>query len=129
MKQIVRKKGIVPEKEYRIVQKAFIPWLGVVLEKTTFPYKRRWFDGTEKWVQETELVVLVIRDRNGKIPRKRILLSVPPGWAHKSTIPLDLSDINSDWLDLSNVPRQEDGRIFKKPNRNWQLERKYKPYR
>lgn len=68
------------------------PFIGVVLDR-----KKR--NGVGDL-----LSILVVKDRRGNIPRKRIMKVLDEAWT-KEVLPFDISHINKDWF--ANMPNLE----------------------
>jgi hypothetical protein len=61
-------------------------WKGVILD-------------IEKYPSTTICTVLIIKDRNGNTPRKRILRKLSIWWLTECEV-IDTSHINKDWFDF-----------------------------
>lgn len=66
-------------------------WRGVVLEEYSISVSY------PKKYKGTGYKVLIVRDRNGNIPNRRIIHSRNEHWFVK-TEPIDISNINKDWF-------------------------------
>lgn len=61
------------------------PWIGIVLD-----YKKRTNN-------KSFLLVLVLKDKNCNLPRKRILKILDESWTREIP-PFDISHVNKDWF-------------------------------
>jgi len=69
------------------------PWIGVIV-------------GIKEDEGSLPLIVcLVVRTRDGKTPRKRILHHIYSGYMAEDVEPFPIDHINKDWFDISTSPR------------------------
>lgn len=74
-------------------------WEGVVIKVETGRCKKWANGGYYSSVTYTDCTVLILRDKNGNVPHRRIIKYLDAGWL--TEIPsIDMSHINKDWLKI-----------------------------
>lgn len=104
MKQFIRRNKVPLEDSYEICRGYSFPneWFGIVLK--TVPVKRVPYKDYPTEVFKH--VILVLKDRNGKIPRKRKIRYHITENPYITGVKVNfdkLPPFNTDWLDLSDV--------------------------
>ena len=58
-------------------------------------------------------IIIIVQDKNGNIPKERILKCLDVSWLEPYFIDIDISDVNKDWFDLKSLPLNIKNRCVK----------------